>query len=129
MVNYLILDDSSVVRKVARRIIEDMGCQVREAGDGYEAMQICRQNMPDAIIIDWIMPDMSGTDFIIEFKAKFGQTAANTLLIYCTHKMDIPVMAKAKRAGATHFIMKPFNKPILSKKLNEIHNSRTKQAA
>ena len=129
MVSYLVLDDSSVIRKVARRIIEDMGCHVMDAADGAEAMQICRHSMPDAIIVDWVMPNMSGTEFIIEFKAKFGQVAANTQLIYCTHEMNIPEMAKAKRAGATHFIMKPFNKQILRKKLAEIRGTQVEQAA
>ncbi len=129
MVNYLIVDDSSIVRKVARRIIEDMGCKVWDAENAQEAMQICRHDMPDAIIVDWTMPGMSGTEFIIEFKARFGQTAANTLLIYCTHEMNIPAMAKAKRAGATHFIMKPFNKKILSRKLAEISDSNIECAA
>jgi two-component system chemotaxis response regulator CheY len=129
MVSYLILDDSSVIRKVARRIIEDMGYHVMDAADGSEAMQICRHSMPDAIIVDWIMPNMSGTEFITDFKVNFGQAADNTQLIYCTHEMNIPEMAKAKRAGATHFIMKPFNKQILEKKLTEFRNTQVEQAA
>jgi two-component system chemotaxis response regulator CheY len=129
MVSYLILDDSNVIRKVARRIIEDLGCQVTDAADGFEAMQICRHGMPDAIIIDWIMPNMSGTEFIAEFKATFGQVAPNTKLIYCTHEMNIPEMAKAKRAGATHFIMKPFNKQILKEKLTGICITQIEEAA
>ena len=129
MVSYLVLDDSSVVRKVARRIIEDMGCHVTDAEDGAEALHLCVHSMPDVIIVDWILPGMSGTEFIIDFKARFGQEAANTLLVYCTHEMNIPAMAKAKRAGATHFILKPFNKQILSQKLYNIVNSRVERAA
>lgn len=120
MARCMILDDSSVIRKVARRIMEDFGCHVVDAENAREALELCRLDIPDAIIIDWTMPDMSGLDFIIEFKKLFGQSSPNVCLVYCTSEMDIPAMAKAKRAGATHFFMKPFDQRILQKKLVEI---------
>ena len=120
MVSCMILDDSGVIRKVARRIIEDHGCKVMDAADGHAALQICRRNIPDLILIDWIMPGMTGLEFIIEFKKLFGQQSPDTSLVYCTHEMDIPAMTKAKRAGATHFFMKPFDKKSLTRKLVEI---------
>ncbi len=129
MVSCMILDDSSVIRKVARRIIEDHGCRVVDAADGHEALQICRLNMPDVIVIDWIMPGMDGLEFIIEFKRLFGEHCSDTSLVYCTHKMDVPAMAKAKRAGATHFFMKPFDKQSLTKKLSEIGVNSIDKAA
>ena len=49
MKSCLIVDDSSVVRKVARRILEDIDYVVDEAEDGQEAFDKCRQEMPDAI--------------------------------------------------------------------------------
>ncbi len=114
----MIVDDSSVIRKVARRILENAGCVVFDAVDGFEALQLCRGRIPDAIIVDWTMPGMSGIEFITEFKESFRDLAQNTSLIYCTHEMDIPNMAKAKRAGATHFIMKPFDQKTMLTKLS-----------
>jgi two-component system, chemotaxis family, chemotaxis protein CheY len=60
----LIVDDSSVVRKVARRILEDIDYTVDEAEDGQEAMDKCRLDMPDAILLDWNMPIMGGLEFL-----------------------------------------------------------------
>jgi two-component system, chemotaxis family, chemotaxis protein CheY len=60
MKNCLVVDDSRVIRKVARRILEDLSFQVEEAGDGAEALSRCRSNMPDAILLDWNMPVMNG---------------------------------------------------------------------
>ena len=53
-----------VVRKVARRILEDMDFIVDEAEDGQEAFDKCRQEMPDAILLDWQMPIMGGLEFL-----------------------------------------------------------------
>ena len=60
----LVVDDSRVIRKVARRILEDMGFEIAEAADGMEALAWCRAAMPDAILLDWNMPVMNGIDFL-----------------------------------------------------------------
>jgi two-component system chemotaxis response regulator CheY len=68
----LIVDDSSVVRKVARRILEDLDYIVDEAEDGQEAFEKCRQEMPDAILLDWSMPIMGGLEFLKLLRAFVG---------------------------------------------------------
>ena len=60
----LIVDDSRVVRKVASRIVHDLGFECREAEDGQKAYESCQNSMPDAIILDWNMPVMSGIEFL-----------------------------------------------------------------
>ena len=72
MKSCLVVDDSSVVRKVARRILEDMDLIVDEAEDGQEAIDKCRVEMPDAILLDWNMPVKSGLEFIKELRAYNG---------------------------------------------------------
>ena len=52
----LVVDDSRVVRKVARRILEGLDFEIAEAGDGMEALVFCRAAMPDAVLLDWAMP-------------------------------------------------------------------------
>ena len=64
MKSCLIVDDSSVVRKVARRILEDLEFSIEEAADGQIAMQACQRKMPDAILLDWNMPVMTGIEFL-----------------------------------------------------------------
>jgi two-component system, chemotaxis family, chemotaxis protein CheY len=113
----MIADDSPVIRKVARRLLEDVGFVVVEAADGGQAISMCRENMPDIVIVDWDMPDRSGVEIIGEIARLHG--AANTRFVYCTSEIMIPEMTRAKRAGATSFLMKPFNRNILLQKLSE----------
>ncbi len=120
MKSCMILDDSSVIRKVAHRILENIGCNVVDASDGHEALLLCRERLPDAILVDWTMPGMSGIEFITAFRETFGTQTQNTALIYCTHEMDLVAMTKAKRAGATHFFMKPFDQKTFMDKLEEV---------
>ena len=114
---FLIVDDSPVIRKVANRILTDMGFVVVEAADGSEALEKCRYNMPDAVLIDWDTPNMSGIEFLEQFKTIKGSKEAR--VIYCTSEIMVSEMTKAKRAGANAFMMKPFNRKILQTKLRE----------
>jgi two-component system, chemotaxis family, chemotaxis protein CheY len=112
----LIVDDSSVVRKVARRILEDIDYSVDEAEDGQEAIDKCRQQMPDAILLDWYMPIMSGLEFLKLLRAYVG--GEKPRVIYCTVENDIGAIALALKAGADDYMMKPFDRVILESKFD-----------
>ena len=60
----LVVDDSRVVRKVARRLLEDREFAVAEAADGMEGLAWCRAMMPDLVLLDASMPLMSGLEFL-----------------------------------------------------------------
>ena len=64
MKSCLIVDDSKVIRKVARHILETLEFEVDEAGDGQEALSRCEAKMPDVVLLDWNMPVMSGMEFL-----------------------------------------------------------------
>ena len=113
----LLADDTPVIRKVGTRLLEDLGFVVMQASDGREALALCRDNMPDAAIIDWDMPDMAGIDVIGEI-ARLPE-AIDTKLIYCTSETLVSEMMRAKRAGASAFLLKPFNRALLAQKLEE----------
>jgi two-component system chemotaxis response regulator CheY len=114
MKSCLIVDDSSVVRKVARRILEDMDYIVEEAEDGQDAFDKCRQEMPDAILLDWHMPIMSGLEFLKLLRAYVGGEKPH--VVYCTVENDIGAIALALKAGASDYMMKPFDRAILESK-------------
>nr|WP_314257848.1 response regulator [uncultured Devosia sp.] len=114
MKSCLIVDDSSVVRKVARRILEDMDYIVDEAEDGQDAFEKCRQEMPDAILLDWNMPIMSGLEFLKLLRAYVGGDKPH--IVYCTVENDIGAIAMALKAGASDYMMKPFDRHILESK-------------
>ncbi len=111
MKSCLIVDDSTVVRKVARRILEDMDFIVDEAEDGQEAFDKCRQEMPDAILLDWNMPIMGGLEFLKLLRAYVGGGAPR--VVYCVIENEIGQIALSKKAGATEVMMKPFDRDIL----------------
>lgn len=114
MKSCLIVDDSSVVRKVARRILEDMDFIVEEAEDGQDAFDKCRQEMPDAILLDWNMPIMSGLEFLKLLRAYVGGDKPH--IVYCTVENDIGAIAMALKAGASDYMMKPFDRAVLEAK-------------
>jgi two-component system chemotaxis response regulator CheY len=117
MKSVLIVDDSSVVRKVARRILEEMDYIVEEAEDGQEAFDKCRQEMPDAVLLDWNMPIMSGLEFLKLLRAYVG--GEKPKVVYCTTENDIGAIAMALKAGANEYMMKPFNRHVLEAKFED----------
>ena len=110
----LVVDDSRVIRKVARRIIEDMGFEVAEAGDGLEALAWCRASMPDAILLDWNMPAMNGIDFLRQLRREKG--GEGPAVVFCTVENDLDHIREALSCGAAEYIMKPFDSDIVQSK-------------
>ncbi|VAW13788.1 Chemotaxis regulator - transmits chemoreceptor signals to flagellar motor components CheY [hydrothermal vent metagenome] len=111
----LVVDDSRVIRKVASRILEDLGFEIAEAEDGQVALDECRSSMPDVIILDWNMPVMNGLEFLLELRRSPGGDGPK--VVFCTTENDIDHITKAIEAGANEYIMKPFDKEILEGKL------------
>jgi two-component system, chemotaxis family, chemotaxis protein CheY len=114
----LVVDDSRVIRKVARRILEDLSFSVEEAGDGAEAMARCRNQMPDAILLDWNMPVMNGIDFLRALRADPG--GERPIVVFCTTENDMSSIAEAIESGANEYIMKPFDSEIVQSKFAEV---------
>jgi two-component system chemotaxis response regulator CheY len=113
----LVVDDSRVIRKVARRIIEGLDFEVYEAGDGLEAMAWCRSSMPDAILLDWNMPGMDGIDFLRQLRREPGGEAPK--VVFCTVENSLDHIREALQAGASEYIMKPFDSEIVQAKFAE----------
>jgi two-component system, chemotaxis family, chemotaxis protein CheY len=110
----LVVDDSKVIRKVARHILETLQFTVTEAGDGQEALDRCREAAPDVVLLDWNMPVMSG----IEFLRALGQEGLEPRpkVIFCTTENGIAHIRAAIDAGADEYVMKPFDRETLESK-------------
>ena len=118
MKHCLIVDDSAVIRKVARRILEGLSFRTSEAEDGEQALQRCRSEMPDAVLLDWNMPVMDGYAFLKALRELPGGEAPK--VVFCTTENDVGNIARAMRAGADEYIMKPFDKEIMTAKMQEV---------
>jgi two-component system chemotaxis response regulator CheY len=114
----LIVDDSRLVRKVARRFLEKHGLAVEEAEDGSLALAACRRHMPDCILLDWNMPVMNGIEFLIALRKEFGPD--NPPVLFCTTENDIEHITQAISHGAQEFVMKPFDEEILIGKFSQV---------
>src|SRR5262245_10744749 len=114
----LVVDDSSVIRKVARRILEGLEFEIAEAEDGEQALEACRGKMPDAILLDWNMPKMDGYEFLRSLR-KLPQ-GDHPKVVFCTTENDVAHIARALHAGANEYIMKPFDKEIVEAKFQEV---------
>jgi two-component system chemotaxis response regulator CheY len=115
MKSCLIVDDSKVIRTVARRILEKLNFEIEEAGDGMAALEACRRRMPDAILLDWNMPVMNGIEFLRELRGKLAG-GTTPVVVFCTTENDIHHIQEAIGAGASEYIMKPFDSEILETK-------------
>ena len=118
MRNCLLVDDSSVIRKVARRILEDFDFSVSEAEDGLTAMDMCRRKMPDLILLDWHLPVMGGLEFLGTLRRIDG--GRKPKVVFCASEADVAQIAKALRAGADEYILKPFDRSAVETKLHEV---------
>ncbi len=114
----LVVDDSSVIRKVARRILENLEFEIVEAADGQQALSQCQDQMPDAILLDWNMPVMDGMDFLVNLRGL--PNGAGPKVVFCTTENDIDHISRAIAAGANEYIMKPFDREILENKFQEV---------
>lgn len=118
MKSCLIVDDSRVVRKVAMRIVKDLGFECEEAENGHMAYDLCQENIPDAIILDWNMPVMSGIEFLEKLRELDGGDTPRVM--FCTTENDMGHIQRALNAGACEYIMKPFDSEIIESKFIEI---------
>jgi two-component system chemotaxis response regulator CheY len=114
----LVVDDSSVIRKVARRILEGLEFQITEAEDGARALDACKRELPDAVLLDWNMPVMDGYDFLCNLRRLPGGDRPK--VVFCTTENDVAHIARALHAGANEYIMKPFDKEIVAAKFQEV---------
>lgn len=113
----LVVDDSKVIRRVARRILEELSFDIHEAVDGQDAWEQCQESMPDVVLLDWNMPVMSGIDFLRKLRASPG---TQPVVVFCTTENDMMHIRAAIEAGADEYIMKPFDREIIESKFSQV---------
>ncbi|MCZ6861686.1 MAG: response regulator [Alphaproteobacteria bacterium] len=114
----LIVDDSKVVRMVARKILEGLNFEIVEAEDGQQAIDACLEEMPHAVLLDWNMPVKSGIEFLHELRAM--KDVDQPVVVFCTTEIDMAQIQEAIAAGANEYIMKPFDSEIIESKFTQV---------
>lgn len=101
----LVVDDEPNIRDLVRGILED-GYDIAEACDGLQALAAVRAAKPDLIVLDLMMPNMSGLDFCATLKK---ERLHDMPIVMLTALGDVADMEKGYRAGAISYLAKPFN--------------------
>jgi len=118
MKSCLIVDDSKVIRMVAKKILQELDFETEEAEDGRGALEICKDHLPTAVLLDWNMPVMNGIEFLRELRTLPG--GDQPVVVFCTTENDIDHIQEAIEAGANEYIMKPFDSEILQSKFAQV---------
>ena len=118
MKSCLIVEDSKVIRMVARKILQGLEFDTSEAADGREALDACKAQLPDAVLLDYKMPVMDGLEFLIELRRLPGGDAP--VVVFCTTETDIEHIQKAIDCGANECIIKPFDSDSLQAKFYQV---------
>jgi len=114
----LLVDDSSFVRKIARKIFAGLGFETDEAENGQIALEKCLTRMPDVVLLDWNMPVMDGLEFLKSLRRVEG--GRNPAVIFCTTETDVDHIQRALANGANEYLMKPFDQEALVAKLDMV---------
>ncbi len=112
----LVVEDSTVVRKISLKMFRELGFDVSEAVDGIDAQHKVQEAMPDVILLDWHMPKMDGIAFIKWLRQQ--ENGDIPQVIFCTTETELANIQQAFHAGANEYVMKPFDKDILESKLS-----------
>lgn len=113
----MFIDDSSVIRKVAKRILNGPDMLVIEVDNGADALDMCATDMPDIIVVDGGLPDMSAEDFIRRVRSI--PSLVKPQIVVSLIEVDIGAIMRAKRAGAQGYLLKPFNRPQLLERFRQ----------
>lgn len=114
----LIVDDSRVIRRVARQIFETLSFACEEAEDGDKALTASKTKMPDVVLLDWNMPVMNGLEYLVALRKL--PDGDKPIVVFCTTENDLNHIQMALSSGANEYIMKPFDADIVRSKLAQL---------
>lgn len=117
----LVVDDSKVMRKLVSRTIRQAGfgdAEILEAEDGAHAVEVARAEMPDVILADWNMPNMTGIEMLQALRSE----GDNVCVGFVTSESTVEIRQAAQQAGASFFLTKPLQIEPLTAALNSRRN-------
>jgi PleD family two-component response regulator len=118
----LIVDDEQMARTLLRLMLVRAGFQVREAIDGYDALDKIHQEPPDLIVLDVMMPGLDG--FSVCQSVRNEPATADIPIIMLSAKGDIGFVNKGIQAGTTQYLTKPVSPENLTRHVRELLTER-----
>lgn len=103
----VIVDDEESIRTLVQATLEAPDCRVLQAANGHEALRLAHSEQPQAIILDWMMPNMSGLEFLHQLSA--DPAISGIPVVMLTAMGQQKDRDAAIKAGAKAFLMKPFS--------------------
>lgn len=119
----LVVDDEMKLRDMLRVYLEQEGYRVVEAGNGREALYVARYEKPDLIILDLMMPELGGYDFLRTYSKE-----ADTPVIMLTAKIEESDKVAGLELGADDYLTKPFGISELIARVRAVLRRANKQA-
>jgi two-component system chemotaxis response regulator CheY len=116
----LVVDDSATIRSMIKAVIEQMGFECLSAQDGEKALKILGERTVDIIITDINMPNMDGIELIKHLRAQ--KNSKYTPILVITTEGGTNVKEAGKSAGASGWIVKPFNPEVLKNAVTKLTN-------
>jgi two-component system, OmpR family, phosphate regulon response regulator PhoB len=114
----LIVDDEDGVRALVRMTLDNGLYEIIEASDGLEALDLAREHHPDLVLLDVMLPDLSGMD--VCRKIKDDPDLASTTVVMLTARAQTADLGDAEEAGADGYFTKPFSPIALTRKVESI---------
>lgn len=103
----LIAEDDDSLRALLRLSIDVGGLEIAETADGTSALDLARATPPDLVLLDWMMPGLSGLDLCRALRA--DPATAGAMIVMVTARVRPEDRDAALAAGADHFVGKPFS--------------------
>ncbi len=122
----LIAEDSAADRLLLSTIVRRQGHEVLTAANGAEAVEVFRQQRPQLVLMDAMMPVMDGFEAAQQIKALAGETLVP--IIFLTSLTESEGLARCLEAGGDDFLAKPYNQVILAAKIKAMDRLRRLQA-
>ena len=118
MKKLLIVDDEAGVRALVRMTLDSGVYEIFEASEGFRALDLAREHRPDLVLLDVMLPDVSGMD--VCRKIKDDPDLASTTVVMLTARAQTNDVGDAEEAGADGYFTKPFSPIALTRKVESI---------
>lgn len=112
----LIVEDDNDINRMLRELLEGQGYETEQAFSGTEALLYLEKRVPDGVILDLMLPGMSGEEVLRHIKEKSPDTA----VVVSSAKEDVQVRISLLKDGADDFIVKPFDTQELLARLEAV---------